>query len=277
MTHTDSEPSGLNAPGDGQIGTADLALAFFRRLVAQRYDKAEAALLAGSRARGEAAAGSDYDVVLLFAALPDGAWRETILFEGQPVEVFAYDLGTLAYFCRQVDRPSGRPVLLAMVSEGIPVSPRPCPLLDAARAIADEVLRLGPPPLSADAVQLRRYAITDLAAALQGDRGQGLRVAAGAALYTELADFALRSAGRWTAAGKAFPRALAGMDPALAARFEAAFAALFTAADAGPVQALVDSVLMPHGGRLRVGFRRKAPAAWREATDLPSSKQPGGI
>ena len=139
------------------------------------------------------------------------------------------------------------------------------------------MLRIGPLPLGAEAIQLRRYAITDLAAALQGNRGRGVRMAAGAALYTELADFALRAAGRWTAAGKAFPRALTGMDPALAARFEPAFAALLTAADAGPVQALVDAVLTPHGGRLREGFRRTAPAGWREAADLLSPLQPGSI
>lgn len=238
---TESEPSDLNTPGDGQRGAADSALAF------------------GDPARGEAAAGSDYDAVLLFASLPDGAWRETILFEWRPVEVFAFDLGTLAYFCSQVDGPAGRPMLPAMVSEVIRVSPGSSPLFDAARAIADEVLRLGPPPLGAGAIQLLRYAVTDLAAALQANRGQGLHMAAGAAPYMELADFALRSAGRWTAAGKAFPRALRGTDPARAARFEAAFAV----ADAGPVQALADSVLMPHVGRLREGFRRNAPAAWR--------------
>ncbi len=57
-------------------------------------------------------------------------------------------------------------------------------------------------------------------------------IATGAALHLALADFALRAAGRWSARGKAIPAALAAMDPALATRFTAAFAALFTTWDA---------------------------------------------
>jgi hypothetical protein len=44
-------------------------------------------------------------------------------------ETFAHDRGTLGYFCREVDRPSGLPVLPTMIAEGIPVlsRSRPCP------------------------------------------------------------------------------------------------------------------------------------------------------
>jgi hypothetical protein len=240
------------------------ALGFVCRFVACHYPAAEVALLTGSQSRGEATIGSDYDVVLLFGSLPDGAWREMVLFEGRHVEVFAHDLGTIAYFCREVDRPSGVPALPAMVAEGVSALPKSSSLLDAAREIACEVLRLGPFPLGDDAIRMRRYAITDLAAALQSDRDKGVLIATAAALYSALADFALRAAGNWSALGKAFPRALTAMDAALAEQFEAAFTTLFAAGDVGPVQALVDAVLAPYGGRLREGFRRGAPAAWRD-------------
>jgi len=59
-------------------------------------------------------------VVLLFRALPEGAWRAMSLFEGQHIELFAHDLATLAYFCREVDRPSGAPALPSMIAEGWP-------------------------------------------------------------------------------------------------------------------------------------------------------------
>jgi len=112
---------------DRQTVANSLALA--GRFVTQRHPDAEAALLAGSRSRGQATAGSDHDVILLFRELPDGAWRETSTFEGQLIEAFAHDPGTLAYFCREVDRPSGLPVLPTMIAEGIPVLSESSPLL----------------------------------------------------------------------------------------------------------------------------------------------------
>lgn len=50
------------------------ALALVRRFVARCHPDAEAGLLAGSRSRGRGAPGSDYDVILLFGELPNGAW-----------------------------------------------------------------------------------------------------------------------------------------------------------------------------------------------------------
>jgi hypothetical protein len=55
--------------------------------------------------------------------------------------------------------------------------------------------------------------------------------------------------------------------PGLAEQFETAFADLFANRQIAPVQALVDAVLQPHGGRVREGYRQTAPAAW---TDTPA-------
>lgn len=227
--------------------------------VAHHYSEADAAVLAGSWARGEATSASDYDVVLLFRRLPDGAWREMTRFEGQHIEVFAHDLDTLAYFCREVDRPSGVPALPAMLDGGVEVWSRVPATLVTAREISRETLRLGPPLLDEVALRTRRYAITDLAMALQDGRDRHVLLAAGTALYSALADFALRASNRWSASGKALPRALTAMDAQLAERFEAAFTTLFAAGEAASVQSLVNSVLAPHGGRLREGFHQGAP------------------
>ena len=201
------------------------ALEFARRFVASCHPDADAAVLGGSQARGEAAVGSDYDIVLLFAAMSSGAWRKMVLFEGRHVEVFAHDLKTLAYFFHEVDRPSAKPVLPNLIVEGIPVWSRTAATLEAARDLAREVLRLGPPPLDDAALRLRRYMITDLAVALRPGRDRQIHLAAGTALYVALADFALRAAGRWSATGKAVPKALAALDAGLPTRFETAFTA----------------------------------------------------
>jgi hypothetical protein len=240
------------------------ALSTISRFVALRYPTANVAILAGSRSRGEESSGSDYDVVLLFESLPSGAWREMTMFEGQYIEMFAHDLGTLAYFSRAVDQPSGIPALPAMVADGVVVMSRSLANLAAARELAAETLRSGPPPLDMNSMRSRRFAITDLASALQPDRDKHVLLAAAAALYTALADFALRAAKQWSASGKSLPRALTAMDPTLATQFEAAFTALFAAGDVGYVQDLVDAVLMPYGGRLREGFQQSAPAEWRD-------------
>jgi hypothetical protein len=241
------------------------ALSTVSRFVASHYPTADSAILAGSRARGEESSGSDYDVVLLFESLPSGAWREMTMFEGQYIEVFAHDLGTFAYFSRAVDWPSGIPALPAMVAEGIVVMSRSLANLAAARELAAETLRSGPPPLDMNSILSRRFAISDLASALQPDRDRHVLLAAAAALYTALADFALRAAKQWSAAGKALPRALAAMDPVVATQFEVAFDALFVGSDVVPIQTLVNTVLRPYGGRLREGFRQTAPAEWRES------------
>lgn len=251
--------------GDAAV---ESALQLVRRFVTQRHPTAEVALLAGSRARGSSTANSDHDVVLLFSSLPNGAWREMILFEGHHIEAFAQDLGTLAYFCRELDRPSGKPVLPVMIAEGIAALSGNSALLEAAREIANETLRLGPPPLDAPAIRGRCYAITDLATKLHPDGPGDILLAAGTALYCELADFALRANGHWSATGKAIPRALAMAGPGLAEQFETAFRDLFANGQVAHVQTLVDAVLQPHGGRVREGYRQTAPAAW---TDKPSN------
>ena len=150
---------------------------------------------------------------------------------GQHIEVFAHHLATLAYFCHAVDRPSGR---------------------------------LGPPPLDKTNLQTHRFTISELAVSFRPDRDRHVLLAAGASLYTSLADFALRAANRWSASGKALPRALTTMDSALATRFETAFTTLFAVGDVAPVQSLVDTVLAPYGGRLRGGYLMRAPVEWRQ-------------
>jgi hypothetical protein len=234
------------------------------RFVAARHPTAIAAILAGSRARGVASSASDYDVILLFESLPNGAWREMTMFEGQYVEVFAHDLGTLGYFSRAVDRPSGIPALPAMIAEGVAVFSRSGSALAAAQTLATKTLGSGPPPLDTNAIRARRFAISELASSLQPDRDRHVLLATGTALYAALADFALRGANRWSASGKALPGALRGLDPALATRFELAFTALFATSDVVSVQGLVDAVLAPFGGRLREGFAQSAPAEWRD-------------
>jgi len=232
--------------------------------VSAHYPNAAAALLAGSTAHGESNVNSDYDVVLLFDSLPDGAWREMVDFEGRDFEVFAHDLATLSYFFREIEKTSGLPVLARMVAEGLPIELTSSNLVASAKEIALHTLQSGPTASDNSALEQRRYAITDLAYALSTPRREARILAIGASLYSALADFFLLAAGHWSATGKATPAALAVADPKIADQFTIAFSSLFKTSDDTLVQALVDAVLTPYGGRMRGGFKQLAPASWRD-------------
>jgi hypothetical protein len=237
-----------------------------RLIYETRYPEAAALLLAGSTVRGEATPHSDLDLVVLYERLPH-AWRESFVCDGWPVEAFVHDPATLRYFFMDVDGRAGTPSLAAMVLEGVDVATldEPNAVTVAAKQLAAEVIAAGPPAWTEHELRQRRYLLTDLVDDLRSPRSHAERVAAGTRLYEPLADCILRAPRRWSARGKSIPRVLAQHDAALAARFTAAFDALFAAADAAPVVALVEDVLRPFGGFLFDGHRLDAPDAWRAA------------
>jgi hypothetical protein len=243
--------------------TVEEAIAFARRFVASRYPSAQAAMLAGSRARGEARPGSDYDLFLLFRALPEGAWREKTWFEGKAFELFGHDPGTLSYFCRTMVPRSGVPSVPEMVADGIILVGEDDPALASARDLAARTIAAGPPPLDPAMKRGRLSALTELRETLATCPPGPALISVGAALYPQLVDFTLRSAGMWSASVKRMPAALSELDPALGDRFAAAFAALFGAADPAPVLALADAILARHGARPGDTFRIASPPSWR--------------
>jgi hypothetical protein len=228
---------------------------------AERYPAADVILAAGSLIRGEGTATSDLDLVVLYARLPC-ARRESFRADGFPVEAFVHDPETLEYFISTMDVPSGVPSLPRMVLEGLEV-PGPTDLSRAAKARADAVLTAGPPRLDAEHEQRMRYAISDLLDDLRAPRSQDEAVAIGTRLYEQLADYHLRRLGLWSARGKGIPRALRTHDAGLAARYAAAFHALFAAGDGARAIDLAEALLAPAGGPLFEGYCADAPATWR--------------
>lgn len=246
------------------VETVEEAIAFARRFVATRYPAAQAALLAGSRARGAARPGSDYDVFLLFPALPEGAWREKAWFEGRAFELFGHDPGTLSYFCRTVVVRSGVPSVPEMVADGIPLIGEGGAALASARALAARTLAAGPPPFDPVTRRTRLSALTELRETLASCPPGPSLISVGAALYPVLVDFTLRSSGAWSASIKRMPAALSALDPELGDRFAAAFAALFAGGDPAPALALADSILARNGARPGDSFRIASPPNWRD-------------
>ena len=230
----------------------------------ERYCQAAVLFAAGSIVRGEGTAYSDLDLVVIYDSLPH-AYRESFRFEGLPVEAFVHDPGTLRYFFVEMDGRSGVPILPQMVAEGIEI-PAPNVLSASLKQLAASVLDGGPPRWSDDDLRRRRYEITDQLDDLRAPRSDAELWATGTQLYTALADYYLRSRGRWSARGKSIPRVLARADSAVAVRFDACFERLFRSADSSGAIALAEELLQPDGGLLFEGYRLDAPPEWTRQT-----------
>lgn len=227
----------------------------------RRYPDAAVVLAAGSLVRGEGTAYSDLDLVVIFEHV-EGAYRESFREADLPVEAFVHDPETVHYFLVDVDRPSGIPSLAQMILDGVEL-PVATPLSRSVKDLAGRVMAEGPPQLAADDVRRLRYAITDMVDDLRAPRSEQELTATAADLYSALANYYLRTQGRWSAKGKAIPRVLGHVDPGLAARFTAAFESLSRGAGTVEVITLAEDILRPEGGFLFDGFRLDAPATWR--------------
>jgi len=242
--------------------TSENAQQIAQRVVAARFGRAEVAFCAGSIVRGEGTEHSDIDLVVVLPALK-AAWRESFLYEGWPVEAFVHDGSTIHYFFEEIDARSGIPSLPQMVDEGILVWGDQL-IAQRYKELARQVLRKGPPTLSAENIKNAIYVITDLVDDLRTPRSKTEAVGTAVRLYEQLGDFALRSKGLWSGSGKQISRALRRQDPALHADFVSAFDTFFAADNATGVVALAESIVAPHGGFLFDGYKREAPAEWRK-------------
>jgi hypothetical protein len=245
--------------------SAKQALDLAARIKADRFDDADTVLVAGSVATGHASPTSDLDLVVIYERV-DGARRQCFTFEGFAVDAFCHDLETINYFCWEIDRPSGVPVLPIMLWQGIELPPE-SPLTAIARATGEMVLAAGPLHLSEGEIAKRRARIASLSDDLVSARSDAERLASGVWLYGLLADSELRLANTWSGRGKGLYLALERHDDQYARAYHAAFDALFGRGDAAAVQGLVNAFLEHSGGRA-VRRSETAPHEWRRPLEL---------
>lgn len=240
-------------------------VAVARALLARRFPSAAIAFLAGSVIRGEGTDTSDLDIVVVFEQLPN-AYRESLVWDKWPVELFVHDRETLQHFCEEDCWRDGVPSLPAMVSEGIAL-PNPSDLSKELKAYADNLIAAGPKPWGEREINDSRYAITDLVEDMKAPRSLDELHACATRLYSLVADHYLRSRQLWSARGKSIPRQLDRISPTLGITFREAFREVFEKGATERVFALCEEVLAPNGGWLFAGHVVQAPADWR-------SKQP---
>ena len=242
------------------VPTPNEILELATEVLATHYPDADAAFVAGSFMRGEGSATSDIDLVVLHPSLAQ-AYRESFTFNGIPVETFVHDPETLSWFLEH-DRKDGHPALIGMLVEGVLIGPRQ-DIGHEFKKHAQQIFAEGPPPLSTDALQRLRYAITDKLDDLEADRSPAEVIAIGAALYPLLVELALRGSSRWNGSSKWSARLLTQMDTSIAQQFETAFLNLYNRSNKRTVIQLADNLLAHHGGRLFSGYHSDAPTDWR--------------
>lgn len=247
------------------IPTYETIRAIAQRLVRERYPTAVAAIIGGSFATGRQTPTSDIDLLLLFEHV-DCAWRDTLVAEGRTVELFAHDVATFTYFCKEMDAPGGTVPLAMMVVEGENIVAAG----DAyarLQALAHAFVTAGPPVLDAENLQRRRYAITTALEDLVDSTQPGEALAVACQLYSALADLHLRTAGVWSGGGKHLFRRLQAYDAAIAGQLDGALRLVASDLPAGQraFGQVAAAVLAPVGGPLLDGFFLPAPAHWRSA------------
>ncbi|WP_324192794.1 nucleotidyltransferase domain-containing protein [Nocardia transvalensis] len=233
--------------------------ALAEQLVREMFPHARAAWLGGSTVTGTATATSDLDITVLMTD-PPAPYRESLHYNGWPVELFVQTEASLEHFCAtelRERKPStlrllGRSVIL-LDTDGSAALWR-----DRARRQLDE----GPPPLSNRELRSARYGITDLLDDLIGATDADERLMIAGVLWQSTADLLLTGNRRWTGSGKYRHRELAAFDRDHGTDHARELAHAVRSVAAGTVQPMVDTVtraLDLFGGRLFEGYRLEGP------------------
>jgi hypothetical protein len=232
------------------------ALDATRKVVAEHFPEALAAMLAGSAGTAFHTATSDLDI-LVFLNGPPAPFRETTRHAGWIVELFVH---TPASYLRFIEREISerRSPLLHMCGEGRL-------LIDGdgfgatIQGQARHLIAAGPPPLSDREREDRRYALTDQLDDLAGCQDEDELVIIGARLLSFAAELVLLERRRWLGHGKWLLRRLRGADPYLARNLIDAYRCLVAHLDTRPLERIVRQVLDQAGGPLMEGYHRAAP------------------
>lgn len=251
-----------------QVLTGAEVVAKVRRLVDASFSDALTVIVGGSLIRGEGTPTSDADL-LIVCTRADVPFRESLRFQGLPVEAFVHTVASYRAYAA-ADCQGGNPTLPAICAEGVVVSD-PGGLAAKLQSAARDLLREGPPPLTAAELDDHRYRLTDWLADLEGLSSSapvGVRDFVVDALVPAFATFWLRRRERWTGTGKWLYRHLDTVDGVFAGRLAEAARMARCQGRAAALTTMVDEELAQCGGRLFAGYRRQgvAPEPQRDPT-----------
>ncbi|MCH0557742.1 nucleotidyltransferase domain-containing protein [Streptomyces sp. MUM 16J] len=223
-----------------------------RAVVDEHHPDARAAFLGGSVVTGRRTSTSDLDIVVLLHGAP-APYRASFRHGDWPVELFVHtEASWYAYVEREVHK--RRSPLLWMCADGLLLFD----IDGVGVCLAAEARRLtvaGPPTVSAEEIDDRRYAITDLLDDLSGSTDQGERLFIATELARRTGELALAIGGSWNGGGKWLARRLESTAPGLSTRLHHAVREVLDG-QIEPLLDVVDEVLGQAGGRLWDGYKR---------------------
>ncbi|MFI0895024.1 nucleotidyltransferase domain-containing protein [Streptomyces sp. NPDC020983] len=221
-------------------------------LVEEHHPGARAAFLGGSVITDRRTATSDLDIVVLLHGAP-APYRLSVHEHGWPAELFVHTEESWHAFVEREVR-NRRSPLLWMCAKGILLFDR-----DGAgarvSARAKSLAAAGPPPMPAEEIDDRRYALTDLLDDLEGCTDPAERLFICTELARRTAELSLALDTAWNGGGKWLARRLDATAPGLSARLHHDVRRAL-AGRTSPLVATVDEVLARAGGRLWAGYRR---------------------
>ncbi|GGN49271.1 hypothetical protein GCM10012285_37210 [Streptomyces kronopolitis] len=244
----------------------EAALCQAGRLVRELFPQALGAVLGGSAALGRSTPTSDLDIGVL---LPDraGSGREVIRHEGRLVELFLNSVDDVPEFF-EWDRARRRATVVFVYAQGMTLTD-PHGQVARTRQRAQEVLAMGPPPLTAEQWCHRRYVLTcyldDLADTATPPVNRYEQLVIADHVLREAAELLTAHHGAWTGIGKWMPRRLIAADPVRGNDLLAGHQAVAERADPGPLSAAAGELLELVGGPLREGYADRWQARPTEA------------
>ena len=223
-----------------------------RAVVAKRYPEAVQAWLSGSVVLGGSTSTSDLDITVLRDV--GRARRESLTFQGWPVEMFVHTSDTIRWFVAK-DLARRKPTMARLVATGIPLLPGRHG--EEIREECAHVLASGPGPVSAAEMDLMRYQLTDqvddLTNFVPGPVGDAIAVE----VWRLTAELLLASNAAWTGGAKWLIREVAALDVRLGSGFaDRLHTGLHGAlgGDPSPLSSLAAEALGRVGGPLWAGF-----------------------
>lgn len=232
-----------------------------QKAINKYYPGYKCAFVAGSMLRGQETATSDIDIVVIYDGEFEDVHRNSVIEDGWPVEFFVHNKKANDYFMEQ-DRKRGMYIMMDMVANGLPL-PELNETAKERQLKASEMIRSGPPALSEEEIENRRYFITDSLDDLDEGRPALERFGTLSNLYHQIGDLYLRGKGLWTGQGKSLGRLLRRADVDFSRNFEMAFEKAYQG-DLLAVRNIGEDVLNSYGGRLFAGYKRQAPNDWKD-------------
>lgn len=230
-------------------------LAVAENILSRQFADADCAFVAGSMLRNEATASSDIDLIILYNDTTHESYRQSIMAEGWPVEIFVHNLASQDFFMNGEVK-SGECLTATMVSTGIIIG-RDNELAEHRKAIACDMIAQGPEEWTTDKVDTERYFITDLWDDLREPKDTDAIPAILSKLMPRLGQFYFRTQKKWSGSGKALVRLLKQDNPDFARKFLDAFDAAYHG-DNTPLKELLDTMLAPYGGMLFAEYKSVA-------------------